>query len=352
MAMRHQLSAFLLLLATASARDCIKTDVLTATEWNLSDCTTLKVELESIGEKGAAALATALQNNRILRTLRLRHAAIGDPGATAIAKVLPSTAITELEIWRSGVGAVGAQSLALALAKAQLTTLDLRHNKIGDAGASAIAAALPSRLVILRLPQSDIGLAGARSLADALTDQPDGPLARLDLNGNPIGAEGGKALFAALETNTYIGSLTLQNCKGVDPVVQLKLRSKLGLRMPPPSPPSPPSPRSPPKPPSTPPPPPDSPPPPPPEPSPPPPLAPPPSIVRWLEAHGLDVDEYLPLVKALELDSVSPEMLSMLTMEDVDPHSDVLQSATPKQRDALEAALANRKGLKVELRAR
>ena len=49
---------------------------------------------------------------------------------------------------------------------------------------------------------------------------------------------------------------------------------------------------------------------------------------------------------------MNPEMLSMLTMEDVDPHSDVLQSATPKQRDALEAALANRKGLKVELRAR
>lgn len=273
------------------SRECNHADVVNVVndEWNLGDCTSLQIAMKTIGKDGAKALAVALKDNKVLRSLRLRHAGIGD-GAKDLAAVLPTTQLEELEVWRSGVDASGCTAIALALdGSSTLRVLDLRYNKVGDEGATALANALKSatqQLTALRLQNANVGPAGAVALAEALRG-PNMKLEVLDLGNNPIGAEGGKAMEAALEVNTYLGTLNLQGCK-LDSLLEFRIARIIAKRSPPPPPPAPPSPPPPPKPPRPPPPSP-SPPPPPPSPElPPPPMAPPPRIVQWLSDRGLD----------------------------------------------------------------
>ena len=87
------------------------------------------------------------------------------------------------------------------------THLKLGYRKIGAEGAKALAAALERNqtLTSLDLSQNEIGTEGAKALAIAL--ERNQTLTSLDLSSGKIGAEGAKALAIALERNQTLSSL-------------------------------------------------------------------------------------------------------------------------------------------------
>merc|ERR1711924_65487 len=71
---------------------------------------------------------------------------------------LPTTKITELDLYFNSIGDAGAAALAEALPASKLTTLSLGSNSIGDAGAAALVKALPaSKLTWLDLHSNRMG---------------------------------------------------------------------------------------------------------------------------------------------------------------------------------------------------
>ena len=122
----------------------------------------------------------------------------------ALASVLVGNAVlTDFDLSRNQIGVEGAKVLADALKSgmAVLTDLNLRDNDIGPEGAKALADALMSGTAVLNrlvLDQNSVGDEGAVALGEALKSNKT--LKELDLYGCNIGAEGGKALAAALGT--------------------------------------------------------------------------------------------------------------------------------------------------------
>eukprot|EP00812_Abedinium_dasypus_P006184 NODE_177_length_1883_cov_282.990700.p1 GENE.NODE_177_length_1883_cov_282.990700~~NODE_177_length_1883_cov_282.990700.p1 ORF type:complete len:462 (+),score=137.80 NODE_177_length_1883_cov_282.990700:186-1571(+) len=157
---------------------------------------TLDLMANRIGCSGAAALATALQQNETIATLKLSSNNIGDLGAHALAAALQQNArITVLDLSRNNIGDLGAQALAIALQQNEtLATLNLNGNCIGHMGAQALAAALQQNemIAVLNLRSNNIGDLGAQALAAALRQNET--LATLHLSGNDIGSVGAQAL--------------------------------------------------------------------------------------------------------------------------------------------------------------
>ncbi|GIQ88652.1 hypothetical protein KIPB_010949, partial [Kipferlia bialata] len=107
----------------------------------------LTLDHNSIGDKGAAALAEALSSLTQLTGLALDHNSIGDNGATSLSEALSYlTALTvQLKLDHNSFGDAGASALGKALPYLTgLTGLSLDHNSIGDKGVAALAEALPS----------------------------------------------------------------------------------------------------------------------------------------------------------------------------------------------------------------
>ena len=96
--------------------------------------TTLDLEKNSIGVKGAKAIAEALKDNTVLTTLDLNSNSIGDDGAKAIAEALKvNTVLSTLYLRGNSIGNDGAKAIAEALkVNTVLTELDLDSNSIGD----------------------------------------------------------------------------------------------------------------------------------------------------------------------------------------------------------------------------
>ena len=71
---------------------------------------------------------------------------------------------------------------------ANLWALTLTDNHIGDAGFASLASALPRlpRLQFLDILSNQIGGAGARSFAGALTEGAGSSLCQMDIRNNPI----------------------------------------------------------------------------------------------------------------------------------------------------------------------
>ena len=93
--------------------------------------------------------------------------------------------------------------------------LDLSGRRLGDAQVAALSAGLNtdrarnivSNVELLDLSRNNIGIAGARALADKLLD--NDVLLDLRLNANRIGAEGAVLLGKALISNCHIQRLSL-----------------------------------------------------------------------------------------------------------------------------------------------
>jgi hypothetical protein len=124
-----------------------------------------------LGDVGAIALATSLQGNQKLTLLALTAGNICEAGVAAIADVLPSTALTSLNLgWFNKIGPDGAKALATSLRGNQnLTSLILNGGNIGDDGAAAIADVLPSSILnLLNLRDNSINEKGAEAIATGL----------------------------------------------------------------------------------------------------------------------------------------------------------------------------------------
>ena len=67
--------------------------------------TTLQLEINQVGDRGAAALAGAIKGNGALKTLRLIDNKIGDAGAAALADALRvNGALTTLNLYGNQIG--------------------------------------------------------------------------------------------------------------------------------------------------------------------------------------------------------------------------------------------------------
>jgi len=90
--------------------------------------TELNISNNKIGSEGAAALASALRVNRVLKTLDLFNNRIGDEGAKALASALRVNGVLKsLNIHRNNIGDKGAAAIGEALrGNGVLKSIDLR----------------------------------------------------------------------------------------------------------------------------------------------------------------------------------------------------------------------------------
>ncbi len=144
----------------------------------------LSLESTEIGDHGASALAELVSANRTLEYLNLGRNGIGAAGFAAMAGALKgNSTLQELSLSDQRLGSVGrpypgddgAIALATALQEnSGLITLRIAGNGIGDAGVAAIGAALPYNMTLttLDLAGNPFGDVGASALVAGLTDNP------------------------------------------------------------------------------------------------------------------------------------------------------------------------------------
>ncbi|KAF8957929.1 hypothetical protein BGZ46_002072, partial [Entomortierella lignicola] len=184
-----------------------------------------------IETEGTVALTEALKINTTLTTLDLRRNPVGRLGALALSDVLETnTTLTSLNLWFNSIGKTASLAISSALkTDTNLTILNLVGNSIGNEGSMALSKALytNSTLAILYLQNNSIEQEGAIALSEAL--KVNTTLTTLDLRRNPIGRRGALALAEALEINTTLTSLNMWfNSIGVKSSLALSevLRSK------------------------------------------------------------------------------------------------------------------------------
>jgi len=207
-------------------------------------CIDMRVQDDAVGDGGAAAIAEALEENKVVKKLSLESNNIGPNGATALAAAISvNTALDLLDLTFNPIGYGGAAALGAMLkvntvlqelyladchfrgfnrdgavveianalkVNTKLDTLDLENNTIGDAGAIAIAGVLKvntSVLSFLILSENFIEINGARAIAEAL--KVNTVLDTLDLQNNDFGDEGAIMIAEALKVNTAIEWLGL-----------------------------------------------------------------------------------------------------------------------------------------------
>jgi Ran GTPase-activating protein (RanGAP) involved in mRNA processing and transport len=167
----------------------------------------------------AAALLRCCSARPGLEALSLEYCALDTTAvaqlASALAAMPPVATLHSLSLRGCGLGPPAAAALAAALPSASgLRSLDVRDNRLRDAGIASLAAALPrSSLRALRAGGNGCGADGARALAAAL--RCGCTLESLDLAGSRLCDDGGAALGDAI---AFIGSaspmraLMLYNC--------------------------------------------------------------------------------------------------------------------------------------------
>ena len=159
-----------------------------------------------IGSIDRAALADALKVNKTLTTLDLQHNKLGAKGAQAVASALRiNKTLTTLNLGDNDIGDVGAEALASRLrGNTTLTTLEIQDNEISIDGAEALVRALRGNttLTTLDLCENDFELDDVSSLNTALQDIPTlatliledeviqrSSLAQFDLQARPSGSD-------------------------------------------------------------------------------------------------------------------------------------------------------------------
>ena len=98
----------------------------------------------NIGDKGAAALASALRVNEVLTELNIGGNEIGPEGAKAVGEALAANRVlTNLDLSWNNIGDEGATALASALeVNGVLKILDVRRNEISGDAAQPLATAV------------------------------------------------------------------------------------------------------------------------------------------------------------------------------------------------------------------
>lgn len=179
----------------------------------LSGLTSVVVARNAIGPAGAAALASILAANVLLRALDASHNNITKRGATVVAEGLAgNTRLTSLRLDGNPLTWEGVLPLALAVAQHRcVASLHLAATEAGEKGAEGMADALMKNTSLTRLDLSEnvIGDGGAFSLSQAL--RANSALTVLDLSGNVIGDDGGAAIGSSLASNRGLNTLNLKN---------------------------------------------------------------------------------------------------------------------------------------------
>ncbi|CAK9009081.1 unnamed protein product [Durusdinium trenchii] len=195
----------------------------------------LGLDENSLGPRGALALAQGLCKNSVLRGLSLARNRLTDDGVEALAKAMPGgcdrrlrrlvlscnelTPLTgqflfenltakacphleRLDLANNALQAEGIWFLSELLQNGlpNLKELDLEYTDVGNAGAGYLADALLTGVPLQRLELGGcrVGAAGAQRLAEALKNPQGCRLTRLGLRGNAIEDEGVTALANSL----------------------------------------------------------------------------------------------------------------------------------------------------------
>lgn len=219
---RGELKRITLASCGLNAEDCLK--LVSAICGDNDECVNGDKNLEldvgenpGIGCRGAAILAKAVADGT-LGSLRVENCGIGETGAAALGNALasPRCALTSLLIARNFLGAAGIASVADGLVRRtkqfsggeKIKRLDLGHNSFGCLGAAALEMCARTshafeNLEVLDVSNNGMGPSGIAALArgmfvarrDSKLGTPN--LSELNLEGNPIGAAGARAVARA-----------------------------------------------------------------------------------------------------------------------------------------------------------
>ncbi|MFF3019049.1 gala protein [Streptomyces sp. NPDC057939] len=161
---------------------------------------TLYLGCNRIGPDGALALASALTDDTTVRALWLKRNPLFEEGARTLAALLRrNTALRTLDLVNTGIGAGGVRLVldALLVREEPLERIFLGGNGLTAEEAPLLAALIRDAGVReLYAPANHLGDEGVAILAAAAADLAH-PV-RLGLGGNGIGADGARALAAAL----------------------------------------------------------------------------------------------------------------------------------------------------------
>ncbi|KAH8030397.1 hypothetical protein HPB51_006829 [Rhipicephalus microplus] len=178
----------------------------------------LRLEVNTVGIRGAKQFAALLRRNTILRLVTLQRVKLQANGAVAIAAALAeNTTLVSLRIASNSIGPVGARALAETLkTNSSLSVLDLRDNAIGTSGAVAFATTLKvnSKLEELHVCGNAISEEGIVAIAEAVMDNKS--LKVLSLFANGFSDEGVAALGRLIACNRTLVRLnaTLESSYG------------------------------------------------------------------------------------------------------------------------------------------
>lgn len=187
-----------------------------ATYLGSSKCSlqSLKLARADVDDDELAAFTRALHSNKSLLSLDVSNNLIGSSeslnvvrpsiitGGEALATMLSiNHTLTSLDLSWNYLRLGGAIELGKALANnSSLRELHLAYNAFGDAGAQAIGESLlvNESLTTLDLAHNNILAQGALTIANALKANSHAPLATLNVDGNPLGQTGGRAMLHAV----------------------------------------------------------------------------------------------------------------------------------------------------------
>ncbi|XP_075735971.1 uncharacterized protein LOC142776346 [Rhipicephalus microplus] len=178
----------------------------------------LRLEMNTVGIRGATQFASLLRRNTHLRFVILQRVKLQANGAVAIAAALAeNTTLVFLCIANNSIGPVGARAFAQTLkTNSSLSGLNLQDNAIGTSGAVALASTLKvnSKLEELHVCLNAISDEGIVAIAEAVMDNKS--LKVLSLFGNKFGEEGVAALGRLIACNRTLVRLnaTLESSYG------------------------------------------------------------------------------------------------------------------------------------------
>ncbi|KAK8757607.1 hypothetical protein V5799_004764 [Amblyomma americanum] len=163
----------------------------------------IKLEITTVGIRGAQQFAKLLQHNKTLKSATLQRARLQAKGAVAIASALAqNTTLVALRIASNSIGPAGTRALANALkTNSSLMVLDLRDNAMGAEGAYAVSDMLTvnAKLEELHVCGNAISDSGIVAVAESLLRNKT--LKVLSLFANGFGENGIVALARLLAIN-------------------------------------------------------------------------------------------------------------------------------------------------------
>jgi len=189
----------------------------------LNTLTYLQLSKQNLNLKAIEFLCLLLKENQTIQSLDCSMNAIDAQGANCLAQMLKvNTTLIELNLERNPISAEGAQYLGNALSvNKTLQVLNLKKTQISSTGAHHIAKGLQSNrdsgLKIL-----DLGINGINASIVNIWDflKSNTSIISLNLQDNPLGEKGIRALIASLREHPIINNLNLSGTQLTEDNIQ------------------------------------------------------------------------------------------------------------------------------------